>query len=404
MATPPMATGLPQITPPDMGTIDGLLAAGARIAGLALLAGLIGAIVAFGYRWYVRESIPDGIAILVGVSTVAIYVNTIGAFGAVLEGDPKLLEPETAVFTLVAIGAGGVLADVGRRIGDRIGQTSGRVTALRDLGEMGRVVRSRGKVVTVEIPEDPGAIADIDGYDPVGQPVKEALAGRSLVFPRGVTVAELRDRLIQRLTEDYDVGHVDVELDADGTVTYIAVGRRAAGIGTTLPPGTEAVAVRADPAFSASPGDIVQVWVGGEDPERVTTAEFRGATDDVVTLALDGPDARTLDPTQEYRLVTMPGQPAIEREFAGLLRAADETMEAVTISAGSTLVGVPVSALAVTVVAVMADDGIEAIPRRSRVLAPGETVYAVARPEALRRFQAAADPDNPAPAATDTAW
>lgn len=379
-----------QVAPPDVTTVDGLLTASARVVGLALLAGLLGAVVAFLYRWYVRESIPDGIAILIGVSAVTVWVNAQGAIGAVMQGDLRLLDPETAGFTLVAIAVGGIVADVGRRIGDRIGQQSARVATLRDLGEMGRVVRSGGKTVVVDLPEDPGEIADIDGYDPVPAPVKEDLAGSSFTFPRGITVAELRDRLVQRLTEDHDVGHVDVELDADGTVTYLGLGVRAAGIGTTLGPGTAAVAIRADPAFTASPGDTVQVWSGGGERRRVATGEFRGAAGDVVTLALDETDARELDPTASYRLVTMPGRPDAEREFAGLLRAADETMEAIEVEAGSTLDGTPVGALDATVAAVRSGGGVEAIPSRSRTLVAGDTVYVVARPDDLRRVQAAA--------------
>jgi Trk K+ transport system NAD-binding subunit len=87
----------------------------------------------------------------------------------------------------------------------------------------------------------------------------------------------------------------------------------------------------------------------------------------------------------------MPVEPRIDREFASLLRAADETMGAVTVTEGGSLVDVPIGALDVAVVAVRPTDGpVEAIPSRDRTLAPGETVFAVASPAQLRRLEAAA--------------
>lgn len=52
---------------------------------------------------------------------------------------------------------------------------------------------------------------------------------------RGLTVDELRRRITTRLREDYGVGNVDIELTEEGTVDYLAVGSRAAGIGPTPP-------------------------------------------------------------------------------------------------------------------------------------------------------------------------
>lgn len=361
-----------------------------RIAGLALLAGLAGAVVSFLYRWYARDRLPEGIGVLFGVSVVAIVLNTQSALQSAILGRTDLLSPKVAVFTVVAFVTAAIVADAGRRTGDRLGQRTARTAALRDLGEMGRIVRSAGRSVTVTLPEDPGEIRDIDGYDPLPEADKETLAETTFVFPRGLTVAQLRDRLVQRLKADHGVGHVDVEITVDGEIEYLGVGSRAAGIGVTIGPGSAAVAIHADPAFTASPGDTVQVWQGGEDPDRVTTAELRGVAGDVVTIALDEADAGQLDDTTRYRLATLAGDPSAEREFASLLRGADETMGVATIAPDSPLVGVPIGGLAFTVVAVRNEGGIEAIPQRSRTVAAGDRVYVVARPEGLRRFEAAA--------------
>lgn len=245
----------------------------------------------------------------------------------------------------------------------------------------------------------------MEGYDPVPPETKEKFAGQTLVFPRRQTVEELERRVEDRIKKDYGVGRVDVDLDGEGTVMYFAVGSRQAGIGPTLPPETVAVAVHADPAFAASAGDIVQIYrptAEGGGVERVTGAEVRGVDDDVVTLAVDAAEADRLDAETRYRLLTMPVEPRADREFASLLRAAEETMGVVTVEEGSSLVGVPIGAVDAAVVAVHPPDGpVEAIPSRHRTLALGETVFAVATPALLRRLETAAGAAEPVAAADD---
>jgi hypothetical protein len=365
----------------------------AQLAGLVVLAGSIAALAAFLYRWYVRERIPVGLSLLVGLAGVAAYLNTSRALGQVIGGSTLPTEAEVALFNVAAFGLATVGAVLGQRVGDSLGDDvafgGGRD---RTDSELGRLVKSVGRVVTVTLPEE---VEDAVGYDPVPDETKTKLAGRSFLFPRRLTVGELRDRLITRLRTDYGVGHVDVELADDGGVEYLALGSRAAGIGPTLPPATTAVAIRADPAFAASAGDVVQVWE--TDPmRRVLTAELRGVADETVTVAIDAADTPKVDPRKQYRLVTLPVDDRPDREFASLLRAAEETFSSVTVEAGSPLHGLPVGALTPTIVAVRREDGeAVALPDRGYVLAPGETVFAIARSESLRRLERAARPLEP---------
>jgi hypothetical protein len=359
----------------------------AVVLGLAVLgAGLAGG-VALVYRWYARERVPGGLAILVGLSAVAVLLNTTRALGQVIgnTGDP--LDETVAIFNIITVLVSVAAARAGTDVGDHVAAEVFESTADRVDGDVGRVVQAVGRVVTVELPEE---IDDIVGYDPVPAETKAQLAGRAFLFPRQLTVDELRGRLVTRLKADYAVGHVDIDLADDGTVEYLALGSRAAGIGPTLPPETSAVAVRADPAFAASAGDLVQVWESSP-PERVLTAELRGTTGDVATLAVDAADTRRLDDTAEYKLVTLPVEARPDREFASLLRAADETMAAVTVAEGSVLVGQPLGALDATVVAVRPPGGpVEPLPGRDRLFAPDETLYLVGTPETIRRVDAAA--------------
>lgn len=218
------------------------------------------------------------------------------------------------------------------------------------------------------------------------------LAASGIREEYGVAVLALRDgdRWHIGPRGDREVGGGD-EVYADGTVTYLALGRRVAGIGPTLGPGTGAVAVEADPPNAAGAGDVVQLWEAGEAGwRRAATAEVRGVSGDVVTVALDGQEARAVAGGR-YRLVTLPTAPNVERAFADLLRAAEETMAAIAVGADSELIGQTVGDVGVSVVAVKPPaESVVAIPSRSRPLAAGDLVYVVADPATIRRLEAAA--------------
>ncbi|WP_135828907.1 TrkA C-terminal domain-containing protein [Halorussus halobius] len=356
------------------------VAAVVRVVGLAVLAGGVATVAGTVYSVYAREEMPEGLAVLVGLAVVGGWLNTTTALRQFLGTGDVVPSPSVALVNSAAFVLGAAAAALGARSGARV--LAGELGA-----DVGRLAGTVGRFVAVDLPED---IADVDGYEPLDAETRETLAGATLRFPRGLTVAELRERLVARLRDDYDVGRVDVELAADGTVEYLAAGGRVAGLGPTLAPGTVAVAVRADPAAGASAGDVVQVRSTGEAAERVATAELRATVGDVATLALDATDARRIDPDAEYRLVTLPTEPRADREFSAHLRAADETVGTATVAADSSLVGAPVGSVDATVVAVRTDAGVETIPADDRVLAAGDTLYVVGRPDLLRRIEAAA--------------
>jgi hypothetical protein len=376
--------------PAQVALTEDLLPTVARVVGLVLLSGVLATVFATVYRWYARAQIPDGVAVLLGVSGVALELNLTKALASVIGNSTEILTIDDAVFNLATLLLAAGAALIGRRFGDRLGESVLVLLGARRVEtDVSTIVRTVGRRTVVTLPEE---IADMEGYDTVPPETKEKFASETLVFPRRLTVEDLQQRVEERIKSDYGVGYVDADLDETGSVSYLAVGSRQAGIGPTLPPETVAVAVHADPAFAASTGDVVQVYrPTPEGAKRVTGAEVRGVTDDVVTLAVDAAEADGLDDETRYRLVTMPVEPRIDREFASLLRAADETMGAVTVTEGGSLVDVPIGALDVAVVAVRPTDGpVEAIPSRDRTLAPGETVFAVASPAQLRRLEAAA--------------
>jgi hypothetical protein len=379
----------------DLGSVLGVpVRSLVRAGGLTVLSFALAAGIGLVHRWYADRPVPEGLSILVGLSGVALSLNTDFALAEVIGGETGALTLNAAVFNVTVFLVAGAVAAAGGRAGDRLGAGVFALTGAERLeGEVSKVVQAVGRVVTVEVPEE---VADMEGFEPVPPETKAEFAGATLVFPRRLTVDELRKRLTERLKTDYGVGHVDVELDETGAVSYLAVGSRESGLGPSLPPGTAAVPVRADPPNAARAGDVVQVFdpTGDGAPERVTTAEVRGSADDTVTLAVDDAEAEALDDTTRYRLVTLPTTPRADREFASLLRAAEETMGVATVTEGSPLVGVALGGLSPAIAAVRPAEGtVEAIPSRDRALVVGDTLYAVARPALLRRLEAAARGD-----------
>lgn len=359
-----------------------------RLFGLAVLAGATAGAGAVGYRWYAREAIPTKLAVLLGLGAVALWLNTLVALSQYLGAVEEPFEATTAAVNVAGFLTAAVAAVAGRRAGDRLALSSSVVAGARAVeGEVSPLVRAVGRVVTVTVPEE---IGTIEGYDPVEERVVESLSGKTLLFSRGVTVAELEDRFVARLRENYGIGHADVEFTSEGEIAYLAVGSRAAGLGPALAPGHVAVAVRADPPGDASPGDVVQLW--SEDGRRVTTGELRGTAADVATIALAAEDV-DIDRERGYRLVTLPAGSRPDREFAAALRGAAETAGVVAVREGSALVGERVGAVDATVVAIRTvEETVHPLPPSSQVLEPGDAVHVVARPETLRRLGAVSEP------------
>lgn len=363
-----------------------LVEATLRIIGLSLLAATVTALVAFVFRARVRTTLPEGATVIIGLGVVAIYLNTRLVFVQFVGEGEDLLTTAEAMLNIAVFISAGVASYGGRHLGTKAG-ASDRIGWARLQPDFSPIVRATGRFITVTLPEE---IEDIDGYDPVAEKIKTALAGKTLDFPRGLTLAELRTQLMVRLTEEHDIGYVDVDIADDATVEYLAVGQRVAGLGPTLPPKSAAVALRSDPPFSATPGDSVQLWrLDGEGKsERIGAGELRATVENIVTVATDEAVAERVDPTENYRLMTLPTDPHADREFAAMLRHGEETMSVVEITADSPLVATTLGSLAVTVIAVRTPDGeVETLPKRDREIQPGDCLFALGSPDALRKLE-----------------
>ena len=182
------------------GTSGAVIDTAARVFGTAVLAGFLAAAVALLYRWYVRERVPSGLALLVGLAGVALVAGTTSLLAQELA--PGGTEPDAlaALANVVTFPVGGIGAYTGMRVGDALGVDLFAATGGDRIdGEVSTLVKTVGRVIAVDVPDD---IDDIVGYDPVPEATKEKLAGHTFFFPRRLTQAELRERFVSRLKTD----------------------------------------------------------------------------------------------------------------------------------------------------------------------------------------------------------
>lgn len=354
-----------------------------RLVGFALLSGSVAALVAFVYRTRFRSALPESAGLIVGLGAVAIYLNTRLVLVQFVGDATDPLTMGQAVRNVIIFGVAGVAAFGGRTTGHRLA-TSERFSWAGRTPSLSPIVRATGRFITVRLPE---SIEDIEGYDPVEPATKATLAGREFDFPRGLTVEELESELSGRLTRRYDIGYVDVELTAEGTVEFLAMGQRPAGLGETIPPGMAACAIRADPPFSAFPGDTIEIWRGGPEPEAVGMAEFRAAVGEVVTVVCERRIATGLDPEISYRLVTHAGDARPDRDFLAALRRSEETVRVLDLGPESPLIDATIASLDVTVIAMERADELVTIPKGSMTLVAGDRLFLIGRPERLRKLE-----------------
>ncbi len=367
----------------DPGVLSGIdvVMTAVQIVGFGLVAAISAGSVAFVYRTRFDMKLPDSAAIIVGLGVVAVYLNSRLFFVQFVGVDGDPLTASVVLTNFLIFVASGVGSLGGHSVGDRIG-TAERFNWLARPPSLSPIVRATGRYITVTLPAD---IADIEGHDPIDPDQKAVLAGRQFDFSQGLTVAELETQLRERLTERHAIGYVDLELTADGDVEYLAVGGRPAGLGPTVPPGMVAVAVTADPPFSASAGDSVELW-GGSPPEPLGTAELRAVVDDVATLICERELAAQIDPAGRYRLLTLPDELSPDRAFAAMIRRGRDGIAAVTIEPDGALDGATVGDISVTVVAIERAETVIATPAAAIGLEGGDRLYVLGPPERLRRL------------------
>lgn len=373
-----------------------------QILGFGLLALVAATGVAFVFRQRTTREIPAGAGVLLGVSVVAVWLNLDAVLTGSVVADTALRHYGSGVFLLGTFVVGTLVAELGRRIGDHLACDVFGIANFEARGDVVGLLRAARLAVVLEVPTE---IEDAEGYLPVGERVERALAGRRLLFPRRLSVEELSERFATRLRRDFDVDHVDATFSEEGEIERLALGRKASGLGASLPPGTVGVALRGSPLPEAGTGDPVEVWTDGDAAEFVTTGELRATNGDVTTVVVDEDDVDELSHERTYRLVTHPDTTDDLSELVPVIRKAEETMTTVTVEPDGPLDGEFAGWLPVRVPVIDRDGTPIPFPAERETLQAGDRAYVVGTPAALRqlddyerdREQSRTDEESPAP-------
>lgn len=371
-------------------TVEWTRAALLGILGYGLLAGVGALAVAFTYRVLTVRELPSGPALLVGLAVPASWLTAAAIQQGTVVADSPLVHYTSGTYLLGVLLTGTVLATGGHRLGDHLARGAYEITRFEASGPVADLVQSASLALAVTLPT---SIDDAEGYPPVDEAVKRDLAGRTFLFPSGLSVAELRSRAASRLESDYDVGYAHVELTEGGAVDAIAVGDRQEGLGPTLGPDRVAVAIAGDPSPRASAGDPIEVWTTGAEPSHlVTTGTLRASTGPVTTLIVDAVDADAFEPGERYRLTTRPETPSDGHALVSAIRAGDETVTAVTVADGGPLENEFAGWVPGTVLAIDRDGEVLSLPADKEPLQSGDAIYVFGTPADLEALSMEFEP------------
>ncbi|MEY7850042.1 hypothetical protein AB7C87_12690 [Natrarchaeobius sp. A-rgal3] len=343
-----------------------------NVFGFGLLTGVVGTAVAFVYRRYSTRPLPAGVAALVGLAAVGLWINAVAVRQSTIIDETPLFHHATATYFLAAFAVGSVAAAGGRRIGDAVACESADIDRIAEQGGAASIVRSGRLSAEYRLPD---VVADLPGYPAIGDSVKRELAGRSVSMPYELPIDERGSRLENRLERDYGIEHVDVGFTSDGTVSRLRVGRDRTGIGATVVADTVALAVRGDPPTAGTTGDTVELWSDERSSQLVATGMLRATIRGVTTIVTDTESADELSNHEQYRLVTRPSTSTDVYELLSILRAVDHTVVRVTVSGDGPLDGEFVGWLSGTVLAIVRDDEVIPLPIDRVTLEADDDVY-----------------------------
>lgn len=355
------------------------------IIGMVLLAGVIGLLVGLAYRWAAMRALPAGTAPLIGLAAVATYLS-VSAFrtGDLLAGLP-LDHHLTAGYLLGTFLIAGLVTVKTGEIGDRIGCQVTGVPPIDADGDAAETIRSSRLGMALDLPDDVGLV---DGYREVDDATRRAIAGSTVSLPIDLSIERRRERLERHIEHEYDIDIVSVRMTDDGLVDRVQVGRRPTGLGSMLPHGRVAVAIRAEMTPDASLGDPIEIRSPDDEGRLVTTGTLRQTDGRIATVIVDEERA-DIDQQRIYRLVTRPDDPTDSHEFAAALRRADTTVETLTVDADGPVAGEFVGWLPGRPLLIDRDGELLALPDDSETLQADDDVWLLGSPDELPPFDPA---------------
>lgn len=342
---------------------------------LGLLAGIFPAFIAFsigfGFKYFTNVTVPGLGVVVLGGGLAGISGGLMGLL------DPALAESWTGIIAVLVILMACLWA---HSQGDKLGTATPRKLTLKSLREsklstdLAERVDSYGQIRIRPI----GDVHDIEGYPLLPDDLREAIFTGSWRFPADLPLAELEDRLEERLTTDYELADVSVTIGRKGRA-QIAAAPSAAGLSRRVPAGKRAVSIRTLLPTGIARGDTVTITlpdgdvtgpvvsahtVGVEESNDGTKSEGGDETaDDVdaladdetpaptpkaptttggdgrVTVAVPFDEARRVIATEFAKITVHSRGKQREYEAIGVLKQDGNRFRKVTVGDGSSLVG-----------------------------------------------------------------
>jgi hypothetical protein len=389
---------------------------------LGLLAGIIPALVAFGFgflfRYVTGLSIPAFGVVVLGVALA-------GVNGGLLAfADPQITQAANAPTLIVALLLVALLTFYSHAMGDRLGAELPRRISLRSIRERtlnADVVSFVGgnRQVAVRVV---GAVRDLEGYPPLPTDVRANIRSVDWQFPADLPLSELETRFEDRLRTEFDVQEASVTIDEQARASVTAA-PPAAGVSTRTPLGKRAVSVNALLPTGVAPGDEVTVLTDGgrvdgtvlsaqssrrepgaeERSEDVATSAAESVTatpaptttggEGRVTVAVARPEAEVLLSASAARVVVRARGTHREYELLALLRRGGQRVRRLTLAEDSPIVDQTIGETNVrgeydvVVLAVRHEGDWTIAPRGDATLTAGDDVFVTGARSALDRFE-----------------
>lgn len=384
---------------------------------LGVLTGMFPALVAWGlgflFKYVTGVSIPA-----FGVVVLALALAGING-GLLALNDPAVLESGYRV--IVALLVVLMISLYAHAKGDAMGSSVPKRLSWRKLrdqtlsSDVVEFVGSRGEVRIEVI----GEVIDMEGYPPLSEDTRRAIAEGEWRLPADLPISELETRFADRLRTELDVADVSVSIDERGRATVIAA-PPLSGISKRVPAGKRAVSIEALVPTGLARGDEVTVLAGDAEVDgtviaaksslkRADSAKPDGGTLDATVAPTTAPTTTGGDgritvavPRQEAtallgttRATVVVGARGTRREFEliSMLRRAGKRFRTMTVRTSGELVGRTIGAAnvreayGVAVFTIKRPNGWVVAPRGGAELRAGDELFVVGKREALDAFE-----------------
>ncbi|WP_226023111.1 potassium channel family protein [Halomicrobium salinisoli] len=400
---------------------------------LGLLVGIIPALVSWGlafvFKYFTDVTLPG-----FGMAVLAIALAGVNG-GLLALADKSITQAPNAERIVTAIIVVTMASMYAHSKGDQMGAEFPRRLSLEKLRsrtlstDVIDLVGGR-REATVRVV---GEVADMEGYPPLPEDLRAEIRGSEWPFPADLRIAELEERLADRLLTEYDLGDASVTVDERGRATVVAAppfsglskriedGRHAVSVDAVLPTGLArgdevtlitadaqvrgtvvsartgdgsakpAAAPDSDPAETPDDPDVE----GAEKPPAPVRAPTTDGGEGRLTAAVHRTDAQPLIRAPRAKVVVESRGTRREYELVSLLRRADVRFRKVTVGASAPVAGKRLAEAAlretygVGAFAVRKAGGWVVAPGEDAVVDVGEELYAVGTRDALDAFEEA---------------